>query len=329
VARQAGVSISTVSRVINGSAPVVPETAERVLGIIAELNFRPKAAARILARQKTDTIGLVLPVISGDFFADMLEGIERGVVEGGYDLLVHSTHSEIRPHSPFKHVLGEQNTDGLIVFTDSLDDAELSRLSEIGFPVVLLHRSSPPGLDIPCVMVENKNGARAMVEHLIQVHGRRRIVFLRGPAEHEDSYWREQGYRQALAQHGMAVDPALFEDGRFNTDAAYQATRRLLAKGVDFDAVFAGDDDSATGALAALQEHGLRVPGDISLAGFDNSTMARFINPPLTTVNAHVGQTGYAAAQKLVQLIRTGQADRETLLPTELVIRQSCGCSIS
>ena len=184
VARQAGVSISTVSRVLNQSAPVEDEKVKKVRQAIKILNYEPQAAARILASQKTQTIGLLLPLISGDYFADVLRGVERGVIEGGYDLLIHSTFTDIRPKSPYRRVLGEHNTDGLIVFSDSLDENELIRLDSMQFPVVLLHRSSPQHLKIPSITVENKNGAKQIVEHLIQAHRRRRIVYLRGPEEH-------------------------------------------------------------------------------------------------------------------------------------------------
>ncbi len=326
VAEHARVSIATVSRVLNKTAVVQDETAQRVFAAVEALRYRPKAAARILARQKTDTLGLLLPVISGDFFAEMLQGIERGVVEGGYGLLIHSTFGGINPSN--RHVLGEHNTDGVIIFSDSLDEDELRRFHDIGFPVVLLHRSSPAGLDIPCVTVEINNGARTIVEHLIVEHGRRRIVFLRGPDRHEDSTWRELGYKQALERHAIPFDADLVELGNFNSQDAQAAMQRLMARGVPFDAVFAGDDDSAAGALAALQSAGRRVPQDRSLAGFDNSPFAPALNPPLTTINAHIQQAGYTAAQQLVRLLQSGQADPIVLLPTELVIRRSCGCTI-
>ena len=131
VAAHAGVSISTVSRVLNNSAPVEDDKAEKVRQAIEALNYQPKAAARILASQRTETIGLLLPLISGEYFAGMLRGVERGVIEGGYDLLIHSTFTDVRPNSPYRGVLGEHNTDGLIVFSDSLDDQALARLAEM------------------------------------------------------------------------------------------------------------------------------------------------------------------------------------------------------
>lgn len=329
VARRAGVSISTVSRVINQSATVSDQKSIRVQQAIEELNFRPRAAARILASRKTDTIGLLLPIISGDFFAGMLRGIERGLIEGGYDLLVHSTFLESRPDSPSKRILGEHNTDGLIVFSDSLNDQELVRLHQLGFPVVLLHRSSPPGLSIPSITVENKNGTRNMIEHLITVHNRRRIVFLRGPEAHEDTHWREIGYRQALEQYGIEFDPALVGEGNFTDRDAQDAIEALLVDGVTFDAVFAGDDEAASGVLRALRWAGIRVPDDVAVVGFDDSSLASHLVPQLTTVDAQVETAGFTAAQQLVRLIKTGEADEITLLPTRLVIRRSCGCHYS
>ncbi len=329
VAKLAGVSISTVSRVINQSARVSEEKAGRVRQAIEDLEFRPRTAARVLASRKTRTIGLLLPVISGDFFADMLRGVERGLIEGGYDLLIHSTFLETRPDSPFKRLLGEHNTDGLIVFSDSLDDPELKRLHDQGFPVVLLHRSSPRGLSIPSITVENKNGAREVTEHLITVHGRRRIVFLRGPETHEDTHWREIGYRQALEAHGLTFDPALVGEGNFAGQDAQDAIEALLVDGVPFDAVFSGDDEAAFGVLRALRWAGLRVPDDIAVVGFDDSRLASHLVPQLTTVDAQVENAGFTAAQQLVRLIKTGDVDEITLLPTRLVIRRSCGCHYS
>jgi DNA-binding LacI/PurR family transcriptional regulator len=327
VARHAGVSISTVSRVLNDSAPVEDEKVQAVRQAIEALHYQPKAAARILASQETKTIGLLLPLISGDYFAGVLRGVERGVMEGGYDLLIHSTFTDTRQDSPYHRVLGEHNTDGLIVFSDSLDNRELTRLSEMKFPAVLLHRSSPDRLEIPSVTVENKNGAKKIVEHLIQVHSRCRIVYLRGPEKHEDSYWREIGYRQALDEAGIPFDPALIGIGNFDNHDAQDAIEAMLVDGVEFDAVFAGDDEAASGVLRALRFAGLSVPDQVSVVGFDDSNLAQHLIPALTTVDAQVEQAGYTAAKQLIQLIKRGETNNITLLPTKMVLRRSCGCA--
>ncbi len=324
VARQAGVSIATVSRVVNGSTPVIPETAERVQAAIRDLAYVPRAAARVLASRKTHTLGLLVPEISGAFFLPLLRGIETAATEAGYALLIQTATS--REDSAIPR-LGEHNTDGLLVFSRSLPPKELDRLRRAGFPVVLLHQAAPDRVAIPTITIENERGAQLAVEHLIQVHGRRRIVFLRGPERSEESQRRERGYLLAHEQAGLAVDPALIARGGFSRDGAEQAMRELLEKGAAFDAVFSGDDDSATGVLAALHAAGLRIPNDISLIGFDDVPFSIHLTPPLTTVRAPTEQVGREGIHQLLRIIEGAPMEaRVTLLPTQLILRQSCGC---
>jgi len=324
IAERAGVSIATVSRVLNGNTPVSEETAERVRAAIDELQFVPHTAARMLASRRTNTIGLLLSDISGEFFSPMLRGIEAATREACFNLLIHTTDESHRT-SHARPLLGEHNTDGLLVFTDSLEDAELVRLHKVGLPVVLMHQSVTE-LEIPTITIENKDGATRIVDHLIEVHKRRRIVYLRGPARHEDSVWRERGYRESLEAHGLKVDPALIADGNFDREVAEGAIRNLLSRGLDFDAVFCGDDETALGVFAALQSSNRAIPADVAVVGFDDVSFAPFLSPPLTTVRAPIEQVGREAVKQLVRLIRGEQAEPLILLPTELVIRRSCGC---
>jgi len=325
VADQAGVSVATVSRYINATAPVSPDVASRLDEVMAGLKYVPHAAARHLATQRTNAIGLLLTVnIYGDFFTPMLHGIEEAIGEAGFNLLISSNLPRLT--RGFQRPLGPHNTDGLLVFANSMEDAEIAALHGLGFPLVLIHRGPPDGLEIPSVTVENKAASAAIVEHLIRVHGRRRIVFLRGPESQEDSYWREMGYRQALESNGLPFEAALVRQGDFEREVARGAVRNLLADGVRFDAIFAGDDDSAVGTLAALADAGIHVPQDVSVVGFDDQRMSPYLTPPLTTVRAPTEAVGRAAAGQLLNLLRSSQADPLTLLPTELVIRRSCGC---
>ena len=327
VAERAGVSIATVSRVINRTGPVAEETAAQVHVAIADLKYVPHAAARGLASRKTQTLGLLLPGISDQFSAAMLRGIEAGAREGGYDLLIHSTyHGDGASGVAVPRRLGEHNTDGLLIFTDSLDEAELTRLYQLGFPMVLLHRSPPSSLNIPSIAFENKSGSRKLIDHLIEAHGRRRIAFLAGPEGNEDSDWREMGYREALEAHGLHFDPALVARGGFDQVQAQTSVESWLEQNLEIDAIFSGDDEAGIGTLAALRREGKHVPEDIALVGFDDIDVSRYLVPPLTTVRAPIEQAGREAARQLVQLIRTGQADPLVLFPTELVIRRSCGC---
>ena len=325
VARHADVSIATVSRVLNGTTPVQAEKADRVRLAMDELQFVPRHAARVLASRRTNTIGLLLPEISGAFFSPMLKGIEAGAHEAGYDLLVHSTQQveTARPR------LGEQNTDGLLIFTHSLAPSELQRLYKLNFPIVLLHQTPPDSLDIPVIAIENKDGAAMLINHLIEVHGRRRIVYLRGPEGHEDSFWRERGYREALEAHSIAFDPSLIASGGFDDDEAFAALQQLLSDGLDFDAVFAGDDDAAIGTLRALKLAERLMPQDVAVVGFDDVPFARYLSPALTTVRAPIEQVGREAVRQLVRLMNGEQAEALTLMRTELVIRESCGCLTS
>jgi DNA-binding LacI/PurR family transcriptional regulator len=328
VADQAGVSVATVSRYINKSAPVSPDAAARLDEVMADLSYVPHATAQQLATRKAQAIGLLLTLnVYGDFFAPMLHGIEGVISEEGYNLLISSNLPRLT--RGFPRPLGPHNTDGLLIFANSMTDAELTRLNELGFPMVLIHRTPPQGLDIPSVTVENKSASAAIVEHLIKVHGRRRIAFLRGPEDQEDSHWRELGWREALTANGLPHDPSLVLQGDFERETAREAVRESLARGGDFDGVFAGDDDSAAGALAALEEAGVQVPRDVSVVGFDDQRPSAYLSPALTTVRAPTEEVGRAAAQQLINLLRGNQADPLTLLPTEIVIRRSCGCQWS
>ncbi len=290
-----------------------------------KLQFVPRHAARVLASRRTNTIGLVLSEISGAFFPPMLKGIEASAHEAGYDLLIHSTQKE----GPSRRPLGEHNTDGLLIFTDSLDHRELHRLHDMNVPMVLLHQIPPDSLNIPAIAIENKDGAAMLVNHLIERHNRRRIVFLRGPEGHEDSVWRERGYREALESHHIEFDPALVTSGGFDEDEAFVTIQKMLSDGNEFDAIFAGDDDSAIGAMRALKLAGRVIPGDVAVVGFDDVPFARYLSPALTTVRAPIEEVGREAVRQLAHLMHGEPAQALTLMRTELVIRESCGCQLT
>ncbi len=221
--------------------------------------------------------------------------------------------------------LAEHNTDGLLIFTDSISDEEIFRLHGMGFPLVLLHRSTPEGLDIPSVTFENKAGARKLTDYLIEARGYRRIAFLKGPEGNENSYWREMGYRESLENHQLPYDPRIVGVGGFDGEVAARTVEAWLADGIEIEAIFAGDDELAAGVVNALHEAGLRIPEDIAVVGFDDVPLSRYITPPLTTVRAPIKSAGYEAARQLINLIEVGQAELFILLPTYVIIRRSCG----
>jgi LacI family transcriptional regulator len=176
------------------------------------------------------------------------------------------------------------------------------------------------------VTIENQSGAQKIVEHLIEIHNRRRIVFLQGQESHEDSTWREKGYREALESHGIRFDPSLVAPGGFNRQEARETIEQILLDGLEFDAIFTGDDESATGVLEALHHAGKRIPQEIAVVGFDDAPFSQYLTPPLTTIRAPTEKVGRTAIGQLLKVIKKEEVDPVILLPTELVIRVSCGC---
>nr|HNH80249.1 substrate-binding domain-containing protein [Anaerolineales bacterium] len=177
--------------------------------------------------------------------------------------------------------------------------------------------------------IENKDGAEMLVGHLIEKHGRRRIVYMQGPEGHEDSHWRERGYREALEKRNIPFDPELVVDGAFDEEQACTTIQQMLMDGIEFDAVFAGDDDAAMGVYRALKLAGRIIPDDVAVVGFDDIQFARYISPALTTIRAPIEEVGREAVRQLIHLLNGQQAQSLVLMRTELVIRESCGCALS
>ncbi len=325
VARQAGVSVATVSRYINRNANVSPEVAKRLSTVLTELRYVPHAAARQLASRKTRAVGLLLNNLHNDFFVPLLNGVEAVVRSKDYNLIIATNHVDNNDNPP---PIGPHNTDGLLIFSDGLMDEDIVKLNELGFPMVLVHRTPPPEARIPSVTVENEQVTKTLIEHLIQVHNRKRILFLRGPIHQEDSERRELGYKNALKENGIEIDDSLILNGEFERNIAREIMNDLLKNGRhnDFDAVFTGDDDAAIGVLQALRDHHLRVPEDISVVGFDDLGFAPFLNPPLTTVRAPTEQVGKIATECLFGLLDDQPSEDVVILPTEIIYRHSCGC---
>jgi len=327
VARKAGVSVATVSRYINRNTTVSPEVSERLRTVMTDLKYVPHAAARHLASRKTRVVGLLLNNLHNDFFVPLLNGVEDVVRKKGYNLLIATHHASIRNETP--PPIGPHNTDGMLVFSDGLMDEDLVSLNSIGFPMVLVHRTPPPSVTLPSVTVENVEVTKKLVEHLICVHNKRRILFLRGPIHQEDSARREAGYKSALQSNNIPFDENLILNGEFEREVAFQSMNDFLGNGrkVDFDAVFSGDDDAAIGVLRSLQSHGYKIPQDVAVTGFDDLGFAPFLNPPLTTVRAPTETVGRIATERLFGLLENHPSDEVVILPTEIIFRSSCGCT--
>jgi LacI family transcriptional regulator len=326
VAERAGVSTATVSRFLNGSSRVSEETAERVRRAIDEMGYLPNASARGLVMSATGTLALIFPELSGPFFSELIRGAETGARETGYHLLIYGA-SGMRKDTQH-HALGLVATkaDGLILATQEIDPHYVHDLQRRGLPVVILGWE-PNGISVDSIRPDNVGGAMRVVAHLIE-HGYRHIGMIAGPHSQLHAADRETGYRQALQLHGLPYDPGLIAHGAFDEETGYSALQRLLDQDPVPDAVFAANDQMAIGAIAAARERGINVPNDLAVAGFDDIEPARYMQPSLTTVRQDMfGQGRIAVEMLLARVDASADAVETKLIPTELVIRQSCGCA--
>ncbi|MBN2548582.1 MAG: LacI family DNA-binding transcriptional regulator [Anaerolineales bacterium] len=328
IARLAQVSRSTVSRVINNDPNVSPDTRQRVTEVIRELNFHPNRAARSLAGGRTHVLGLVIPRAIISFFHDpffplLLQGVTSACNARDYSVMLWLAEPGDE-HRMVQQVLGIGLIDGILITSVLVNDQIVNRLNASKLPFVVIGRY--PDLECACyVNVDNINSAREAVSYLLRLR-RKRVATITGPLGLYEGLDRRDGYLAALKDRGLPVDPHLVVEGDFTEDGGYQSALRLLPHKPD--AIFAASDMMAVGALRAIQEVGLRVPEDIALIGFDDLPIVSRTQPPLTTVRQPIPQLGSAATEMLIDLIEhpTDQP-RRVILPTELIIRKSCGSS--
>ncbi len=329
VARLAGVSRTTVSLVLNNvpNARISPETRRRVLEAARQLNYHPHAAARSLVSRRAMTLGLILcqtpeQVFADPFLPQVLLGINSVAQEHGYRILLETVaHPD---DNGYASLALEKRTDGIILSGPRSDDHALRALHEEGFPIVLLGQLRDT--DIPFVDVDNVQAAHMAVEHLIELGHTRIGIITNGPLHYTASADRLEGYRRALAAHGIPVDERLITTGAFREESGREAMERLLDLPEPPTAVFAASDAIALGAMVAIRRRGLRIPDDIALVGFDDIPLAAYVNPPLTTVRLPAYELGREAARLLINIVevRTPESTR-ILLETTLVVRESCG----
>jgi LacI family transcriptional regulator len=322
VAREANVSIATVSRVLNQSGPVRAATRERVEAVAARLRYAPSSAARSLITRKTKTLGVLLPDLYGEFFSELIRGIDRAARETGYHVLVSMSHNE-RPELEAALQVMRGRVDGLIVMAPDREVDGVVGVLTKPLPAVLLNQHVPNGVP-DRITIDNEGGARALVGYLAS-QGHHRIGLIGGPATNSDAASRRRGYREALGAAGLDVSPALEVESDFTEAGGFTAALQLLELADRPTAIFAANDAMAIGALNALVDAGLTIPRDVSLAGFDDIPMARYLNPPLTSVRVPIQELGYRATHRLVSVLTGGRDDElwEVVLPTELVVRAS------
>ena len=323
VARHARVSVATVSRVFNDSTLVSEATRARVRKVAARLNYWPNGAARSLITNRTHAIGVLLPDLFGEFFSEIIHGIDQAAGRAGFHLLVSSSHAHTEEIVAALRVM-RGRIDGLIVMVPDADGPAAIRAAGVDFPLVLIDPGSDAG-GVPSVSIANREGAETMVRHLLQL-GHRRIAMITGPARNTDAEQRREGYRAALRQANADSSHDLEFSGDFSEPSGYEAAARLLALSPRPTAVFCANDYMAIGVLGALSDAGVRVPQEMAVVGFDDISMARYLNPPLTTMHVDAYHLGIRAAELIVSAGESTQVPvvRE-VLPASLVIRGSCG----
>ncbi len=319
VGRHCGVSRSTVSRVINDSPLVNDATKQRVLKAIRELNYAPNFIARSLTRNKTDTLAVTLPDITGGVFPEILAGMDEIASQRGNHLLVVFLGGARPKTSTMEELIARRRVDAILTVASTVNDRELRDLAELGLPIVCVAHKSPVK-SIPSALFDDAGGAKEGARHLLSL-GRRRIVNLRGPKESFDAEERSRGFRAAMKEAGVAPDPALDVVGDFVREGGARAMRELLDRKVTFDAVFAGNDEMAIGAIEVLGERGLSVPDDVCVVGFDDIESARFIG--LSTLRSPMRELGRVAARMAFELVEGRKPVEPPPLPVELVQRAS------
>ncbi len=322
VAKAAGVSVSTVSRVLNDKDDVAVETHEKVQRVIADLGYTSSLAARSLRSRRTNVIGLIMPDVEDPFCIQVMKGVHRAIAKLEYDLIAYTSgsikkQSKAEREQHYVSLLNGSITDGVIVVTPSATSFSTAA------PVVAVD----PNNECPeclAIIATNHAGALAAMEYLISL-GHRRIGFIGGRSDLQSARRRLQGYEDALRQANIALDPDLITIGEFTAETGRECAQRLLSLPEPPTAIFAANDQSAIGAIRAAQEAGLRVPDDLSVVGFDNIPEAAYFNPALTTVDQFIDRMGYVATELLIALIQGESLESDLYeIATQLVIRDSC-----
>lgn len=318
VAKRAGVSITTASYVLNGKGRISEATRRRVLAAAEELNYHPNAFARHLRKRKTRTIGVFIARLGGLFYEQVLEGIHEAILQTDYELIICPETRTTR------RILTHRQVDGAIVFDSTISSDLIAKLAWKRFPIVTLDRRLEADFVFP-VLVDNANGTREVFHHLYS-QGARRLAFVSGTADSVDNAERQQVFLDEAARHGLSV--ACYQ-GSFTKPSGYQAALEMISSGNLPEAVFCANDQMAIGLIEALQEHQVRVPGDVAVVGFDDIPVAEYMQPTLSTVRVSRPEWGFAAVTRLISFLEHERPFDTRHIPARFVQRQSSTRSLT
>lgn len=324
VAKAANVSVATVSRALNGHQNVADAVRRRVAEAAAQLRYSPHHAARSLSSRRTQTVGVVLPDLHGEFFSELMRGVDQVARTRGLHLLVSSYHGNPEAQGAALRAM-RGRVDGLLLMSPYVHDADfLERNVDISLPLVLMNAAGESAYR--SIGIDNYGGAREMVRHLAAA-GHRRIAFITGPDDNDDARERLRGYRDGLAAADLGHAPWELK-GQFDEDSGHRAGEALLEMDARPDAVFAANDMMAIGCLYALGRGGIRTPDEVAIVGFDDIPLARYVHPALTTMRVDIAELGARALKALVALeahVDGAPPGDDALLRPVLVVRDSCG----
>lgn len=322
VARQAGVSPTTVSRVLNESPLVKDKTKHKVLAVIRELGYTRNAAAKQLRSRKTMMLGVIVPDITNGYFAEIIKGVENTAYACKYKLIICDADYQLSKENEYLGLLRERAVDAMILMYPKLEEAEYAKWMDQGFQLGVIGQEVSHAL-IPCAFTDNVKFSQEVVELLLD-RGHREIVFVKGPEGEGDAQARLQGYMLALKNRHIAVDSRLIVCGGFDEQQAYEAMRSLIERGVRFTAVYSANDEMALGVYRACAEKKLAIPDDVSVIGVDDSRIGRYISPALSSVAQPKYELGAKLTEAVIHLLndRTG-GERVFRIDSQIVLRSS------
>ncbi|HKJ17805.1 MAG TPA: LacI family DNA-binding transcriptional regulator [Xanthomonadales bacterium] len=299
VSEAAGVSLATVSRVLNNSDKVKPKTREKVLETMKELGYRPNFIAQSLASNRSNSVGILIPELYGPFFGVMLANIEEELRNSGKHVIITAGHSDTEREEENIEFLLTRQCDALILHVYSVSDEYLLKLNEGSVPIILLNRYVE-GMASQCISLDNEYGGYLAAKALLDA-GHRSIAYISGPVWKVDSYQRLTGHKRALAEYDLKFDEALLYEGDFEEGSGRYGMNHLLDKDIPFTAVACANDEMAAGALDAARSRGLTLPEDLSLIGFDNVFLTRYTHPKLSSIDCDLDEMGRMAARLVLR----------------------------
>ncbi len=323
VAKAAGVSVATISRVLNHPDTVSEETKKHVQEVMESLNYKPNSLARGLALNRSHTIALIVSDILNPKYMEIAKGVEDVAHSKGYNILLCNTEGSLEKEKEYIEIMSNRMVDGIILSNTRIDSKEIYNITQKKIPVVSIGKTVK---DLFNVYIDDEEGAYEATKHLIDI-GYKDIGFISGPMNQNENKEKKKGYEKAIAEAELKIVKGYIQEGESNLNGGYITAKRLIKKHPNIRAIFIANDLMAISALDAIKSEGLRIPEDIAIVGFDNIAMSALVEPKLTTISQPIYKMGLMASRMLLEQIETPEEDspQQILLQTKLKVRESCG----